>query len=221
MYLFNKYLAVSSLAVCLLMACKDKPSGSGSGSGATRLPGVDSNAAAVPVNPVIEDNNIYADVDISPMDMSYFPAKYPQQKIADPTVPPPVMRVIYSRPHLQGRRLFEEILKYGQTWRLGANEATELDIFQPVTIGNKKLPAGRYTLYAIPKAGYWTIVINSDLDLWGLKQDASKDLLRVDVPVTYYNPVMEYFTMVFEKSDSGANLIIAWDDALVKLPVTI
>ncbi|MCH5690689.1 DUF2911 domain-containing protein [Niabella sp. W65] len=131
------------------------------------------------------------------------------------------MRVIYSRPHLQGRKLFEEILKYGQTWRLGANEATELDVFQPVTIGNKKLPVGRYTLYAIPKAGYWTIAVNNDLDLWGLKQDVSKDLLRVEVPVTYYNPVMEYFTMVFEKSDTGANLIIAWDDALVKLPITI
>ncbi|MCH5716261.1 DUF2911 domain-containing protein [Niabella hibiscisoli] len=153
--------------------------------------------------------------------MSYFPAKYPQQKIADPAVPPPVMRVIYSRPHLQGRKLFEEILKYGQTWRLGANEATELDIFQPVTIGDKKIPEGRYTLYAIPKAGYWTIAINNDLDLWGLRQDTSKDLVRVEVPVTYYNPVMEYFTMVFEKSNSGANLIIAWDDALVKLPVKI
>lgn len=219
MSLFRKCLFASSFILSVLVSCKEKPSSSATTTPTQRAG--DTSATSTPITPVIEDNNIYADVDISPMDMSYFPTKYPQQKIADPTVPPPVMRVIYSRPHLQGRKLFEEILKYGQTWRLGANEATELDLFQPVTIGDKKLPVGRYTLYAIPKAGYWTIAINNDLDLWGLKQDVSKDLVRVEVPVSYYNPIMEYFTMVFEKSDTGANLIIAWDDALVKLPVKI
>ena len=219
MSLFCKCLVASSFVLSVFVGCKEKSPAS-----ATTTPtqhAGDTSDILTQATPVIEDNNIYADVDISPMDMSYFPSKYPQQKIADPTAPPPVMRVIYSRPHLQGRKLFEEILKYGQTWRLGANEATELDLFQPVTIGDKKLPVGRYTLYAIPKAGYWTIAINNDLDLWGLKQDASKDLVRVEVPVSYYNPIMEYFTMVFEKSDIGANLIIAWDDALVKVPVKI
>lgn len=165
------------------------------------------------------ENNVYAEVDLSPMDMSYFPPKYPQLKMAGATTTPAVMRVIYSRPHLQGRKLFEDIIKYGQNWRLGANEATELNIFQPVTIGNTKLPVGRYTLYAIPKAGYWTIVVNNNLDIWGLKQEENEDLIKVQVPVTYYNPVMEYFTMVFEKSESGANLVIAWDDVIAKLPI--
>lgn len=166
-----------------------------------------------------KENNIYAEIDISPMDMSYYPPKYPQQKMAGQIATPPVMRVIYSRPHLQGRRLFEDVIKYGQLWRMGANEATELDIFQPVTIGEKKIKPGRYTLYAIPKAGYWTIAINNDLDMWGLKQDPAMDLVRVQVPVTYYNPRMEYFTMVFQKSDSGANLVIAWDDVIASLPI--
>lgn len=165
------------------------------------------------------DNSIYAEVDISPMDMSYYPPKYPQQKMAGTVSAPPVMRVIYSRPHLQGRKLFEGIIKYGDMWRLGANEATELDLFQPVTIGDKKLPVGRYTLYAIPKAGYWTMVVNGDLDMWGLKQDPAMDIVRVQIPVTYYNPMMEYFTMVFDKTTSGADLIIAWDDVEAKLPI--
>ncbi|MFT4093302.1 MAG: DUF2911 domain-containing protein [Niabella sp.] len=166
------------------------------------------------------DTNVYAEVDVSPMDMSYYPPKYPQLKMAGATTAPPVMRIIYSRPHLQGRRLFEGVLKYGELWRLGANEATELDVFQPVTIGVKKLPPGRYTLYAIPKAGYWTIAVNNDLDMWGLKQDTAMDITRVQVPVTYYNPYMEYFTMVFEKSGTGAELVMAWDDAQARLPVS-
>lgn len=164
-------------------------------------------------------NSVYAEVDISPMDMSYFPPKYPQQKMAGLITKPPVMRVIYSRPHLQGRKLFEEVIKYGQMWRLGANEATELDLFQPVNIGEKKIAPGRYTMYAIPKAGYWTIALNTDVDMWGLKQEPRMDEVRVQVPVTYYNPEVEYFTMVFQQTNYGADLVISWADVEAKLPV--
>ncbi|MCH5599908.1 DUF2911 domain-containing protein [Niabella ginsengisoli] len=219
MHLFYKGFLAASLVVSILLGCKENKKGRDNNVNANR----DSIVTEMTNQnqSVVEDNNLYADVDISPMDMSYFPAKYPQHKIADPGAAPPVMRVIYSRPHLQGRKLFEDVLKYGHTWRLGANEATELNIFQNVTIGGKSIPVGRYSLYAIPKAGYWTIAINNDLDLWGLKQDSTKDVVRVEVPVTYYNPVMEYFTIVFEKTDSGANLVMAWDDALAKLPIKI
>ncbi len=51
-------------------------------------------------------------------------------------------------------------------------------------------------MYAIPKAGYWTIVLNTDLNLWSLKEDIEKDFVRVDMPVAYYNSEQEYFTMV-------------------------
>lgn len=211
MAIFYKTLMAATLATSLLFGCKESSDPGPAPQTRDSLP--------VSVPEIVEDNNLYADVDISPMDMSYFPDRYPQHKIAEPAAPPPVMRVIYSRPHLQGRRLFEGVLTYGQTWRLGANEATELNIFQPVKIGDKKIPVGRYSLYAIPRAGYWTIAVNNDLDLWGLKQDSTKDVVRVQVPVTYYNPSMEYLTMVFEKTDTGANLVMAWDDALAKLPI--
>lgn len=215
------YKTVTALFFILLfIACKQNNRSANSGEKqSTASVAVSDSAAPQSPQPLPEDNNIYAEVDLSPMDMSYFPPKYPQLKMAGSVKAPPVMRVIYSRPHLQGRKLFEGIIKYGQNWRLGANEATELNLFQPVTIGDKKLPVGRYTIYAIPKAGYWTIVINNDLDIWGLKQETSMDLVKVEVPVTYYNPVMEYFTMVFEKTATGANLIIAWDDVMAKLPI--
>lgn len=164
-------------------------------------------------------NNPYAQVDVSPMDMSYFPPNYPQLKMAGQEAAKPVMRLIYSRPHLQGRTLFKDMLHYGETWRLGANEATELHVFQTVTIGNKKLTEGRYSLYAIPQQDHWTIAINRDLDNWGLKQDSTKDIVRVDVPITHDKPSLEYFTMVFEKSPIGANLIMAWQDVVAKLPI--
>src|SRR3954471_23277074 len=71
------------------------------------------------VIPPSEVPNIYASVDVSPMDMSYFPEDYPKLKMANSTIATPVMRVVYSRPHLQKRHLFHDLLKYDEPWRLG------------------------------------------------------------------------------------------------------
>jgi hypothetical protein len=174
------------------------------------------------VNTTPENNmvNTYASVDISPMDMSYFPVDYPKIKMANGgKIPPPVARVIYSRPHLQRRALFNGILKYDELWRLGANESTEIEFFRNVTIQGKKIKAGRYILYGIPHVDKWTIVLNSNIDTWGLKQDTTKDVARFDIPVSTNGSSLEYFTMVFEKADKGANLIIAWADVLAQLPI--
>lgn len=174
----------------------------------------------LPMLPPDISGNAYATVDISPMDMSYFPVDYPKIKMANGSVAPPVARVVYSRPHLQRRRLFSGILKYDEPWRLGANESTEIEFYKNVTIEGKKIKAGRYILYSIPHKDSWTIVLNNNIDTWGLKQDSTKDVDRFKVPATTNNPILEYFTMVFEKTDTGANLIIGWDDVVVKLPVS-
>lgn len=163
--------------------------------------------------------NAYAQVDISPMDMSYFPVDYPKLKMTRETVAPPVARVIYSRPHLQ-RRHFHDILKYDEPWRLGANESTEIDFYRPVTILGKKVAVGRYILYCIPHPESWTIVLNANIDTWGLKQDSSKDVQHFEIPVVRNNPSLEYFTMVFEKSATGADLVTGWDDVVARLPIS-
>ena len=166
-----------------------------------------------------ETGNPYDNIDISPMDMSYFPVDYPKLKMTNSVDRPPIVRIIYSRPHLQGRKMFGQILKYGEAWRLGANEATEIEFYKDVTIQGKKIKAGRYMLYCIPSENKWTIVFNSNIDSWGLKIDPSKDLNRFDIPVSSNNPPLEYFTMVFEKKDRGANLLMGWDTVLARLPI--
>ena len=177
---------------------------------------------------VVADSKInpYAIVDVSPMDISYFPVDYPKLKMIDPIaigsipVPPPVARVIYSRPHLQGRHLFTDLLKYGEPWRLGANESTELDLYTEATIQNKKIKAGRYVLYCIPQPDSWTIVLNSNIDSWGLHPDATKDIARFSIPVKQTTNRLEYFTIIFEKTTSGADIVMAWDNLEAKLPLT-
>ncbi len=163
--------------------------------------------------------NPYAPVDVSPMDISYFPVEYPIQNMYGRIDPPPVARIIYSRPHRQGREVFGSLLKYGEPWRLGANEATEIEFFIPVEIGGKDLQKGRYSLYVIPFDGRWTVVFNSKLDVWGLTPDPSKDVLKVDIPVQETDLRTEYFSMVFQKAPQGADLVMAWDKIVAKLPI--
>ena len=164
--------------------------------------------------------NPYAAIDISPMDMSYYPSEYSKLKMTKVISTPPLARVIYSRPHLQGRHLFHEVLKYEEPWRLGANESTELQLYRDAAIQERKIKAGRYILYSIPHPGNWTIVLNSNIDSWGLIPDSTKDIARFTIPAIQTNQRLEYFTLVFEKTDSGAELVIAWDNMEARLPFT-
>ena len=169
------------------------------------------------INSGIKENP-YRIIDISPMDMSYFPDDYPIQKMSKKISALPKARVIYSRPHLQGRKLFHNLLKYGEQWRLGANESTELDLYVDATIQNKKIKAGRYVLYCIPEADKWNIIINSNIDSWGLHPDSTKDIAHFIIPVKQTTNQLEYYTMIFEKTNDGADLLMAWDNLEVRLP---
>lgn len=161
-------------------------------------------------------------VDKSPMDMSYYPNGYPVLKIQDKATDPLVARVIFSRPQKNGRTIFGDLLEYGKVWRLGANEATEIEFYQNVKINNTKIKKGRYTMYCIPYADKWTIILNKETDTWGsFKYDAKKDIVRMDVPVQKQTEITEAFVMAFDKATNGTNLIIAWDDVKVSLPIML
>ena len=164
-------------------------------------------------------------IDKSPLDMSYYPANYPIIKIQNMSqskpIEPLLARVIYSRPQKNGRIVFGELVEYGKVWRLGANEATEIEIYKDVRIGGNKLKKGKYTLYAIPFQDKWTIIFNKETDIWGAFQyDTKKDVLRIDLRIEKITDPTESFSMVFEKVAGVANLVIAWDDVVAKLPFT-
>ena len=158
-------------------------------------------------------------LDKSPMDMSYYPDNYPLLKIQNKVTEPLIMRVVYSRPQVNGRKIFGELQEYGKVWRLGANEATEIEFFKDVKINNKRIKKGRYTLYCIPFADKWTLIVNKELDTWGsFAYDQSKDVVRMDLPVLKYE-LTEALTIFFEKTTTGANMLMYWDDAKVVLPI--
>lgn len=166
-----------------------------------------------------EAANPYVPVDVSSMDMSYHPADYPIQKMNGQATAVPLARVVYSRPHRGGRKLFGNLVTWGQPWRLGANEATEIEFFGPVTIQKKRIEKGRYVLYAVPYPDHWTIILNSNLYSWGLKFNPANDVGGFEIPSVVKPQTVEYFTMMFDKTTTGADLLMAWEDREVRLPI--
>ncbi|HTH31413.1 MAG TPA: DUF2911 domain-containing protein, partial [Lacibacter sp.] len=105
--------------------------------------------------------------------------------------------VIYSRPARGGRDIFGEIVKFGKPWRLGANEATEIEFFTDVYIQGKDISKGRYTLYCIPFEERWELILNSSLYTWGLKIDPKADIQKFSVRTEALPFTMEYLSMQF------------------------
>lgn len=160
-------------------------------------------------------------VDKSPLDFSYYPANFPILRIQEKANEPLMARVTYSRPQKNGRKVFGELVEYGSIWRLGANEATEIELYRDAKIGSTRVKKGRYTMYAIPTTDKWTIILNKENDVWGaFLYDPKKDVVRTDVPVQHNTDALESFCMYFEKTSGGVSLFIGWDTEMVRLPIS-
>ena len=163
-------------------------------------------------------------LDKSPMDMTYYPndfahdRKFAPKQIGDM---PAIVRVIYSRPAKKEREVFGGMVKYGNVWRTGANEAPEIKFYRDVTIKGNKVKAGTYALYTIPNTDEWTIILSTDLDQWGAySYSQDKDVLRVNVPVKMIDDVVENFTIqLIQSTGNEATMKLAWDQTLVEVPI--
>jgi hypothetical protein len=161
-------------------------------------------------------------VDKSPLDICYFPLQYPNLKAQGAASEPPTARVIYSRPKKEGRDIFGGLVEYGKLWRLGANEATEIEFYKPVIIGGKKIAKGRYTLYAVVNEKTWTFIINKETDVWGsFKYSPAKDVVRISAPVRTLDEPIESLAMTFQKQSQSVNLVVAWENVEVALPISL
>lgn len=119
----------------------------------------------------------------------------------------------YSSPRLKGRHVGgEEIAPFGKVWRLGANEATTFVTTGSVTVGGATVPAGNYTIFAIPEKDKWTLIISKKTGEWGTDYPGpSDDLARIPMKVSTLPSPIENFTISLEKTGMGSNLNLDWD----------
>ena len=133
------------------------------------------------------------------------------------------VKVCYSRPSARGRAIIGGLVPLGETWRLGANEATTLHVPVAVRFGDVSLKPGVYSLYAIPGPKAWQIVVNDSATRWGIGIGAgvrARDVGAVTVPSERTDAPVETFTMRLEPAGQGAlTLVMEWERTRVRVPI--
>src|SRR5271170_3900674 len=120
--------------------------------------------------------------------------------------------VNYSSPRAKGRKIFGDLVPYGEVWRTGANEATTLVTDTNLSVGGKNVPAGSYTIFTVPNADKWTLIVNKKTGEWGIPYKYESDeLARVDMKVSKLPAPVENFTIAYDKSGSGCTLRMDWE----------
>lgn len=135
------------------------------------------------------------------------------------------VHVFYNRPYKKGREIFGKLVPYGKPWRTGANEPTVFETNQDLSFGDKKLKAGKYSLWTVPEEQNWQIIFNSSVPWWGINfngetlRDPAADALVLEAQVHHpQDKVFEQFTISIEKSNDGMELVLFWDNTVVAVP---
>jgi len=125
----------------------------------------------------------------------------------------------YSSPRKKGRAIFTDVVKYGEIWRTGANEATTFVTNTDLMVGGTHVPAGSYTLFTVPNKDKWTLVISKKTGEWGTDYPGEKeDLARIDMKAAS-GPATENFTISFDKAAKGCTLKLAWDTTVASVEI--
>jgi len=118
----------------------------------------------------------------------------------------------YSSPRMKGRKIFGELVPYGKVWRAGANEATTFVTTADLTAGGKTIPAGSYTVFAIPNPDKWTFIISKKTGEWGTAYPGeSEDLARLDMQVSKLPAPLENFTISFDQASGVCTMHLDWE----------
>jgi len=121
--------------------------------------------------------------------------------------------ITYSRPGVKGRPIWGALVPYDKVWRTGANEATTFVTDTNVSIGGKAIPAGSYTLFTVPNADKWTLIVNKKTAEWGIPYKYEADELgRVNMVASKLRSPVENFTIVYEQSPNGCTLNMDWEN---------
>lgn len=148
------------------------------------------------------------------------------------------VKVTYGRPYIRNRKIFganndttSYLVPFGQVWRTGANEATEITVTGPVTLAGQRLDAGTYSIFTTPGPDNWTIHVSPHQGLDGTGNfnpqtqtftqvfDPADNVLTLTVPSHSVDEVVDQFTISFRPADAGADMVLAWEKTEVRVPI--
>src|SRR3954463_9320651 len=134
------------------------------------------------------------------------------------------VKVEYSRPKAKGRKIFGELVPFGQVWRTAANNGSRVTFGDDVKFGGMDVPKGTYLLLTVPGAAEWSVILYKDVAMGGdmSAYDKSKDQARVTAKAEKLAEKIETFTIEISdlaENSKSANLQIMWENTSVKVPI--
>ncbi len=127
----------------------------------------------------------------------------------------------YGRPAVKGRKVFGELVPFGQVWRAGANSATKITFEQSIDFGGKVVPAGTYGAFVIPQEKEWKIILNKDANQWGAySYDERLNIVDITVPTQKLTEAQEVFEIALNpKDENNVDMVFKWDLTKVIVPL--
>lgn len=127
--------------------------------------------------------------------------------------------VEYSKPSMNGRKVFGELVPYDIVWRTGANEATIINFSENCSFGNIRIKKGKYSLWTIPNKENWQVILNNETGQWGTNYDESKNLAVIKVAAQKNLQTQEKFKINLSKSKVGLDMKLSWENTLISIPI--
>ena len=129
--------------------------------------------------------------------------------------------ISYGRPFLKGRKLLTDVAPAGKVWRTGADEATTLTTDKGLMFGALMVPAGTYTLFTVPDAAGWKLVVSKQTGQWGTEYHEDKDLGRADLKVEKLATPAEQVTISITEAGGSPTLNIDWSATRATTPFMV
>ena len=128
----------------------------------------------------------------------------------------------YSSPRMKGRKIYGDLVPFGKVWRTGANEATTFVTSGDVVVGGKSVPAGSYTIFTVPNADKWTLIINKETGQFHLNYNSALDFGRTKMNLKHLDAPVETFRVDL-RSEGGnkGTLALVWENTEASIPFLV
>jgi hypothetical protein len=128
--------------------------------------------------------------------------------------------VNYSSPRMRGRKIFGDIVPFGEVWRAGADDATTFVSNADVIVGGRSVPAGRYTLFTLPTPTKWILIISKKIGEWGIPYPGEQyDFARMEMKVAKIPSPVENFTISFDQAGTGCTMKLDWETTRASIDI--
>jgi hypothetical protein len=128
--------------------------------------------------------------------------------------------VNYSSPRRRGRKIFGDLVPYGEVWRAGADDATSFVPNVDVVVGGRNVPAGRYTLFTLPAPDKWTLIFSKKIGEWGIPYPGERfDFARMEMKVSKLPSPLENFTISFDQTGTSCTMKLDWETTRASIDI--